>query len=310
MASDNIQSKWAQHQFEEPSKKLKTQEDVEIFKKSSTFQEYIIFVCEIQVSVKSKMISETKDNGKFQKIVQYLQELEGLLEKHPPIQQPMRFGNKAFKDWHADMIKSTDNFLADYLPEHIKGAIVELRVYLQDSYGSNVRLDYGTGHEMAFAFFLLALKKLGLYDSSDLEVLCRFVFYKYINLMRKIQVTYMLEPAGSHGVWGLDDYHFLPFLFGSNELVNSQYVLDPSYIHKDDILKKYEKEYMYLHCIDFIKQQKKGPFFEHSPILNDISGAANWTKVAQGMVKMYQAEVLFKFPVVKHIFFGTILPFS
>ena len=66
---------------------------------------------------------------------------------------------------------------------------------------------------------------------------------------------------------------------------------------------------MYLNCIKFIREAKKGvPFSESSPILDNISGAASWEKITGGMIKMYKAEVLGKHPVIKHQYFGTIIP--
>lgn len=55
---------------------------------------------------------------------------------------------------------------------------------------------------------------------------------------------------------------------------------------------------------------KRGPFFEHSPMLYDISSVPSWNKVNTGMAKMYIAEVLKKVPVVQHFLFGYLFPFE
>ena len=57
-----------------------------------------------------------------------------------------------------------DAFLLDYLPGNLVGASIELRVYLEECFGSSQRIDYGTGHEFSFILFLLGLYKLGLYE--------------------------------------------------------------------------------------------------------------------------------------------------
>jgi serine/threonine-protein phosphatase 2A activator len=54
----------------------------------------------------------------------------------------------------------------------------------------------------------------------------------------------------------------------------------PDSINSERVLTDESKDYIYFGCISFIKQVKKGvPFYESSPILNDISGVGNWGKV-------------------------------
>ena len=143
---------------------------------------------------------------------------------------------------------------------------------------------------------------------------------RYLKVVRRLILTYNLEPAGTHGVWGLDDHSFLPYIFGSAQLnrpisegepVPMEGSLPgapkPSGIAKPSSVELYRDSNMYFSAVGFINDVKKGPFWEHSPLLFDISGIKDgWGKVNKGMIKMFSGEVLGKFPVVQHFPFGSL----
>lgn len=177
------------------------------------------------------------------------------------------------------------------LPENLQTAASELSVYLTESFGNPTRIDYGTGHEFSFIMFLCCLFKIGaLKNELDKVPVALKVFNSYLIFARKLQLTYRMEPAGSHGVWSLDDYQFVPFIWGSAQLaVNSP--IEPVNFMDDDVIQEYKSEYIFISCIDYIKKVKTGLFAEHSNQLWSISAVQSWNKINSGLIKMYQKEV-------------------
>ena len=156
-------------EFKSPAKRIVNFQDVTEYQQRPIFQEYLDFLADLQKvppslmqSIISKKISDTPDTPKFDIFKPYFQRLETLLAETPPIQgQTMRYGNRAFKDWYEKANAETSAFLDSILPEKIRGAKGELFRYIAESWGSNVRIDYGTGHEMSFMYFCWALYRLG-----------------------------------------------------------------------------------------------------------------------------------------------------
>lgn len=115
--------------------------------------------------------------------------------------------------------RATD-VLDSLLSHEFSGVIPHVKPLLLTSFGSFTRMDYGTGHETSFALFLLTLTLVRFFrpiEEEERDLVLR-IFVRYLELCWKLQDTYRLEPAGSHGVWGLDDSSFLGYIFGSGQL--------------------------------------------------------------------------------------------
>ncbi|EFQ98388.1 serine/threonine-protein phosphatase 2A activator 1 [Nannizzia gypsea CBS 118893] len=338
------------HTFVRPLKRIHDHQDVETFLSSVAYRDIMIFVLQLnRCMFPSKVPSENgssnveawtldSDSVDFSEPVRRLQlllsKLESLIDEVAPDTGPRRFGNISFRRWCEEMESRASSIMDECLPQEIlqqkseEGETVtakeELMAYLTGSFGSSQRLDYGTGHELSFLAFLACLWKLNGFARADPGMEERGivigVIEPYLRLIRRLILTYTLEPAGSHGVWGLDDHSFISYILGSAQLSPAIGLTDPTPtegslsdapatgdVAKSNIVEKERKSNMYFSAIGFIHDVKRGPFWEHSPMLYDISGIKDgWGKINKGMLKMYNAEVLSKFPVVQHFPFGSL----
>lgn len=295
------------YRFLVPVKRIESQTDMDIFLQSDALRSYLGFVVLLSEAVKGHKLSDECHTSKLTSaICDLLLEISSWIDDIPPVTTAVRYGNPSFREWQARLEEKGPGIVGALLPQDLKPALEEIYPYFADSFGNTIRIDYGTGHEVNFTAWLLCLARLGLLVPEDYQAVVTRVFVKYLDLMRKLQTTYWLEPAGSHGVWGLDDYQFLPFVFGSSQLVGHKY-MKPKSIHNEDVMDQYSSEYLYLGCVQFVKKMKKGVLAEHSPMINDISGVPTWQKVNSGMLKMYRAECLEKVPIMQHFLFGSII---
>lgn len=295
---------------QEPVKRIFTDEDIVPFVQSEAFARIVNFVKLLNTSVRNKKISDPcQESSNTKRILTLLDTISSWVDDFPPASNAQRFGNKSFRLWLGKLEECSSDLMKDALPEETHVAIPELNAYFKNAFGNGTRIDYGSGHELSFCAWLCALAMLKVFDREDFQALVLRVFVRYLAVVRKLQRTYTLEPAGSHGVWGLDDYQFLPYLWGSGQLIDHPR-LKPSSIMNEEIVESLAKDYLYFGCIHEINQVKRGPFHEHSPMLFDISAVPGWAKVNSGMNKMFIAEVLRKAPVVQHFYFGALFPFT
>ncbi|KAI5283742.1 Serine/threonine-protein phosphatase 2A activator, partial [Ascosphaera aggregata] len=177
------------HTFSVPIPRILSYEDHETFLKSSTKETIVAFIFNLSDSVRCRSISSASKDAVppvIDKVLQIISAIEGMLDKHPSLDQNgSRFGNPAFRSLFDEVEYTSPTWHKEILGLSNDEAIQELGTYLVNSLGSRKRLDYGSGHELHFMMWLFCLNQLRLLPPECFTAVVFRVFVAYLKLMRR-----------------------------------------------------------------------------------------------------------------------------
>ena len=340
-------SRAEEHTFQKPVKKINGGKDVLHFLTSKAYNDIMTFLLQLNRAMFPSKTQATQngaqkiqvwqnieipEEGPISRIRALLKRLDQIIDEVPLDTGPRRFGNVSFRKWHQKVEEQAADLLNQYLELSLGGSSIvafldELIPYFLGSFGSQQRLDYGSGHELSFLAFLGCIWKVGGFRTTELHkgdmsrddcarAIVLGPMQEYLRLIRRLIKTYSLEPAGSHGVWGLDDHSFIPYIFGSAQYGPAisdaddtpiegslEEAPDPADVAKITAVNRYRESSMYFGAIGFIHDVKTGPFWEHSPMLYDISGVkSGWGKINKVRCALYSGfEASFESNIISRV---------
>ncbi|XP_031620665.1 serine/threonine-protein phosphatase 2A activator-like [Contarinia nasturtii] len=273
--------------------------DMAIREKSTAYYDIISFISRINRAVRGKKLS-TKLNPSpiADDLLHIFDDLNKMIDETP----------STFGDWFEKMKRTSTGLLEEALPVVFQHALIEVSTYFIESFGNATRNDYGTGHELAFIMFLCALYKIHALTERDNLYVGLKIFNAYLQLVRRLQLTYGMGLAGSHGVSSMDDdqYVHVQFIWGSAQLSVKE-PFEPKCFLEIDVNNRYKNEYYFIGYIDHIVRVKTGSFAEHSKQLSSLCSVDSWEIINSILIEKYENELLAKFPVIQHLLLGSVL---
>lgn len=133
--------------FTPARKQIATAADLKAFLEGQSARDLVSFILSCSEACQGKKLSQLAASPSpiVERLSGMLGTMSAWVDDIPPMEQSLRYGNPAFRTWHARLVEQAPSLLQAVLPQELQAAVPELSPYLVDSFGNATRIDYGTG---------------------------------------------------------------------------------------------------------------------------------------------------------------------
>nr|XP_036675238.1 serine/threonine-protein phosphatase 2A activator [Drosophila suzukii] len=302
-----------------PVCRMQTTADIEPWQASKAFFTLITYLNDVSTEIQGIRNTDSFPiSQNIRRLTAIFDKLEVMIQANPPapvvqasnVSASLEPGNKGYRRWAHCMLRDIYQMVEKAVPASKCRHVNELGVYLSGAFGSSTKIEYGTGHELSFLFFVCALFRAEILTrEEDLAASALVLFDRYLKFVRRLQVTYSVISSNWHGGYSLDKFQFVPFIWGFAQLCYGA-PFSPQKMLDEDTIAQYRKEYLLIDCVAHMANTYIGTFARHSSQLWSLAALSSWTKIQRGVMLMYMEDILLDFDNLNALRFGELMSFE
>ncbi|GAA5881079.1 hypothetical protein JCM1840_002882 [Sporobolomyces johnsonii] len=285
----------------EPARKIFSEGDVEVWKTSRAYEYIDNFItrCSAAAAENDKE-GEPESSKAVKALTDWLEHIEGLIDDELDAGLDRK---EALREWLAKVDASATALHHHLISPSQAVALPELSAHILSSFGSPVRLDYGTGHELDFVAYLVVLRLIGILKPEDERAIVASVCAGYTRLVRKLQKVFKLDQAGKMGIWGLDEHQRLVYHWGASAARGRPIAKPAALLAPPQFQLSQGTSHVFLASILHVdpKSHPRTPAHATTPSSSSTSLQA---EEAPDLLRLYRTFVLHCLPAIQHLRFG------
>ncbi|XP_016972084.1 serine/threonine-protein phosphatase 2A activator [Drosophila rhopaloa] len=298
-----------------PVKQVRSLEDLDRWVRSQAYHDAVAYISNTSRAIQGHRLSrDFPVSEQMRRLCEIFDGLEHLLVEHTPRAEESstevptgQVKSQFYRIWMRDMFQHVFSKLNEAIRANCKH-INELGQYLRRSFGNVTSLDFGPANELMFLFFLCGLFRAGILLAKDTVAAALLLFDRYIHLVRRLVATYAL-PIAKDPMCSIDDYYFLPYLWGAAQL-SLEAPFTPMQCDLARVVEGHRQDYMMVDLIEHLQKTRGGQLSQVAFQLWSILSMPTWPQVYRGFERNYIDQVLCSTQTVQQAIFCELMSFE